>query len=613
MKLINVLSTVNQLEKSKFFTYLERVSSEAANENSDIKKKIKNIEGQFKDASNNEILELFNIVLPYIGESIKEGLSLLGAQTDLLINILSRDGNCIAKTGWLETLYKKEHSLIETRSKELKQIINEEKSKDLFDHKKKAEIYYACFNEAFLNDEKANREAKITNDERGVLNVLAKKLDITSDDRIAIEHLVSPIANEKIEQALEKLREIGVVFIQRKTNLVYVPDEIVELLHQLLGKEIADKYLLRLLRTFSDAELSNILKYHEKPIRGVTRDDKIKNILKMGIPASEILIDSMHNPSASQNERKDRLKKIIEDLNLGLEKLGSTADERSSLIVHALKNSSAKEFNELSAAGYKEMFNSLINILPEFNSIIREEYELEEADLDVDKLRALGITPHDLLYLLTNEQIKTIRDALKLSNRGNPRYLILENFVNAADKLVENYLALSERDFSKLKANNLEITEAEIGIKFEEATKLIFEQIGLNVDEELRRRISTAKDKADILISMSDDDVIVAEVKSFKNGQFDKYSSTARQVKSYASRCESEGLHVAQVLIVAPTFSEDFITAALMDADINISLLEAKGLLEIHSAYKKKKNPKPIARLLTKGGLLMAEQIAKSI
>ncbi|MEI8633332.1 hypothetical protein P4S72_17270 [Vibrio sp. PP-XX7] len=95
--------------------------------------------------------------------------------------------------------------------------------------------------------------------------------------------------------------------------------------------------------------------------------------------------------------------------------------------------------------------------------------------------------------------------------------------------------------------------------------------------------------------------MIVGEVKSFKNGQFAKYSSTSRQVKAYVKRCESSGRRVAQVLIIAPAFSDDFIDAADMDTEINISLLEAEGLQKILSAYKQRRHPNFSPKLLTKG------------
>ncbi|MFA0464821.1 hypothetical protein AB4458_27130, partial [Vibrio sp. 10N.261.45.F1] len=87
----------------------------------------------------------------------------------------------------------------------------------------------------------------------------------------------------------------------------------------------------------------------------------------------------------------------------------------------------------------------------------------------------------------------------------------------------------------------------------------------------------------------------------------------SRQVKAYVKRCEANGHRVAQVLIVAPAFSDDFVDAADMDTEINISLLEAEGLQKILAAFKQRRNPNFSPKLLTKGGLLKADLISKSI
>lgn len=54
-------------------------------------------------------------------------------------------------------------------------------------------------------------------------------------------------------------------------------------------------------------------------------------------------------------------------------------------------------------------------------------------------------------------------------------------------------------------------------------------------------------------------------------------------------------------MIVAPTFSDDFVESAEMDTEGNISLLEADGLKSILNAYKARRNPKFPEKLFTKG------------
>ena len=334
----------------------------------------------------------------------------------------------------------------------------------------------------------------------------------------------------------------------------------------------------------------------------------------MGLDVAQILANDIHSEKANLNEKKERLKVLVEHLQLAPDKLGSTVEERIGIIINELNNSAEKEANILSASGYKSLLESIIKHNPKIVKLLREEFELEEiVNIDVELLRSLSITPLDILYTLSNDEVKSLRTEMGVTRRGDARYVIVEAFANATDKLIDNYEALAKRDLATLKQNNIEISEAEIGVKFEEVTKAILEELGFNVDEDLRRSINTAKDKADILISLSDDDVIIGEAKTCKNGDYAKYSATSRQIKSYVNRCEAAGKRVSQVLIIAPTFSTDFIESAELDTEVNISLLEAAGLKKILEAFKARRNPNFSAKLLTKGGLLKADLIAKRI
>ena len=468
--------------------------------------------------------------------------------------------------------------------------------------------------EAYFNDQKNNRDAKVTDDERSILNILANELELTTDECAAIEHLVDVIPETGVLDALNNLRDMGLVFVSKKRQEVFVPDEIVTLLNELQGKDLADKYILRILRTLTDAELSNALKAHGRKIRGISRAEKIQTIIHSGISGSKLLSDDIHNPEDTQNQRKERLKQLITDLEIDTDKLGTTLDERIGLILNSLSGATEKEFDCLSVSGFKQLLKTLEDHFPSMQAVLKEAFELEPTEIiDTEKLRSLSITPHDILYLLSNDEVKEVRDSMGLSKRGNPRFAILESFANATDKLIENYDLLARRDVNGLKDAGVEVIEADLGIKFEEVTKAILEVLELNIDEDLRKDLNTTKDKADIVISLSDNDIIIGEAKTCKNGDFAKYSTTSRQVKAYVNRAENQGKRVAQVLIIAPSFSDDFIESAEMDTEVNISLLEAHGLKLILDAFKSKRNPSFAPKLLTKGGLLKAELIAKNI
>ncbi|MEZ8020728.1 hypothetical protein AB4176_12775 [Vibrio splendidus] len=85
------------------------------------------------------------------------------------------------------------------------------------------------------------------------------------------------------------------------------------------------------------------------------------------------------------------------------------------------------------------------------------------------------------------------------------------------DRLIENYHLLACHDLQGLQSAGVDIEEADFGVKLEEAIRSILEQLGMTVDEDLRKDINTVKDKANIIISLENDDVIVGETKSLKN------------------------------------------------------------------------------------------------
>ena len=116
MKLSNVLSLVNQVEKSKFINAIDRICNEAVKHDKKIAAQLDKLDGQIKNATSTDITQLFKIVLPYFEKSVREQLAMLGAQATLLTNILSRDGNCIARVTWVETLYTKEWGVINSRA-----------------------------------------------------------------------------------------------------------------------------------------------------------------------------------------------------------------------------------------------------------------------------------------------------------------------------------------------------------------------------------------------------------------------------------------------------------------------------------------------------------------
>lgn len=615
MKLNQVLTQANQFERSKFINCLEKICTTAKEGDAELAKKMAAIDGQLKQASEAQVSQLFRAGIRPFRDYVRRELGLQGAQVALLVNILTRDGNSVAREVWIEQLFAKEHARMVAIATSIKtEIDGTEERSDLSKRGARLALYEACVRTAHTNDSRANREARISDDERTVLATLASGLGLSSDEIFATEHLIVPIPERGILDALGVLRDMGIIFVKRRTSEVFVPDEVVEVLRQIQGRDLGDKLYLRILRTLSDAELSLVLRSHGQVARGVERSEKIQFILHSGISVSALLATEIHKIETTLQEKKDRLLRLMDDLDLNPERRGATLTDRIDIIVNSLKEGVDQEFEMLSASGFKELVESLMHTSPDVLARLRREFEIEDQDnLDTERLRALGISPLDILNTYSNEEVLALRDGMGLSKREKPRKAILQSFVNANSKLLDNYLLLATRDLQALSAAGIDIKEAELGCKFEEVTRTIFEELGLHVDEERRKEINSAKDQIDIILSLGLEDIVVCEVKSFKNGDYFKYSATSRQVKSYVARCEAAGYRVGQVLIVAPSFSADFIEAAEMDADVNVSLLEAQGLMDIREAYLAKKKPNFSVRLLTKGGLLKTELIVKTL
>jgi hypothetical protein len=610
MKLNQVLTQINLIERSKFINCLDQILKD----NKDSITDFSNMDCQLRQASESQIISLFSTVSTHYKEMIRERICFLGSQANLLLNILSRDGNCVVRIQWIESLYEKENSRLEKLSLQIEGEIKESANVTSYERATRLSIYYDCFETAYRNDERLNREAKVTDDERTILNTLAARLNLSSDDVFAIENLIEPLPKGSVEATLELLKESGILFISKKKQEVFVADEVIAILHEIQNKQLSDKYALRILRSLSDAELSNAVRCYGQKSRGVSRSEKIHFIVSSGISIRNVLSIDIHDKEESLNIRKDRIKGVIEDLGLLLPRLGVTVDDRIDLMINSIKANAEKEFDMLSISGFSELLKSLEATDLSVLDRLRREFEIEDREeLSTETLRALSISPLDILYLYNNDEVKAIRDEFNLSKRINPRVAIIEHFASANDKLVDHYVKLAKRDLSGLKEVGIDIKESEIGVKFEEITRSILSHLQLNVDEDLRKEVNTAKDKADIVVSIGNDDVIIGEVKSHKNGDYAKYSTISRQVKAYVNRFEESGKRVAQVLIIAPSFSPDFIESAELDTEINISLLEAEGLKKILDAFRSRNKPKFTAKLLTKGGLLKADLIAKAI
>ncbi len=169
-------------------------------------KKIKEIEKilsisdkGLKSADSQNIAEIFELITEEFSETIKSEFANTSSQLDILIDIITRDGNNIMKQDWFSRLYELELKKIKKKINELKTSIKDDKSELTEQRKRDYIIYQSCVETAFLNDLENNREPKITDDELSILITLADKLELSQEEKKLINYLVVPVKQLDID------------------------------------------------------------------------------------------------------------------------------------------------------------------------------------------------------------------------------------------------------------------------------------------------------------------------------------------------------------------------------------------------------------------------------
>lgn len=239
-----------------------------------------------------------------------------------------------------------------------------------------------------------------------------------------------------------------------------------------------------------------------------------------------------------------------------------------------------------------------------------EEKEVMKAALMLE----YNIKPDDLLYTLNENNLKQFCETMSISSRGNTVNNILESYKDADNLYLENYEYVAYRDLTSLKENGIIIREAELGLKFEELTEAIFEQMGLTVDNKIKASINTSRSKVDIIIHLGNAEVILVECKTSKDKDYNKFSSVSRQIKSYIEQIEKAGdYRVIKSLLIAPEFSDEFEKECGLDFDLNLSLITAKSLKKIMKGFKESKHKQFPYKLLLRDVTIKDEMIVKAL
>lgn len=590
MKLEKILDKLGSLEKNSFIKLIDNIISKNPENGKEIEKILSSADKGLKSVDNQNISKIFSLTQNEFYNYLQSEFQDTSSQLDILVDIIIRDGNCIMKQDWFSRLYDKEIKHLKSRLKALRTDLENDKSELSESRKRDYKIYNSCLKTAYNNDLINNREAKITFDELSILLTLSKSLGLSQEEVKLINYTIIPIKKGDILEIINSLKNIGVIFYSKKENTVYVADEMVRLLRKLREKEVGDKFLRRILKIMRQPTINQISKIHNID-RKLSQSEKIEEIIKEGVSIRDILENDIYKEATSLTEKKKQLTELCEK-GLEIKSLkGSTLEDKINSLISHFEHIEKDEKVGISIDGYEKMLIELNESLPKLNKQLKEQFELQdEFVLNANFLLDYNIKPRDILDLIIKEDLTKFIKANGIKQRGDDILNILENYKDAENLYLENYENVAYRNLNELKENGISIKESELGLKFEELTKTIFSKLGFNVDEKLKKSINTSKDQIDILLNIENNEVIIIECKTSKERGYNKFSSVSRQIKSYRKLAESCNLRVIKTLLIAPEFSDDFITDCEMDMEMNLSLITASSLMKIFEEFKVSKH-----------------------
>jgi hypothetical protein len=471
-------------------------------------------------------------------------------------------------------------------------------------------IYRDCVKTAYENDLTINRDQRLSWEEKTVLHTLSKSLGLSNEEERCISFSVLPLEKHNVDDIIAELKDAGIIFYNRKSNTLFVPDEIIWLLRNFLEIEIPNKYLRRILRHLYDPEINLIARKHNID-RKLSRNGKIKEIIKQGLNTTHLLTSDIFSEKITKADRVKRIQDlIIKNLEIDLRVFGRSLEDKVANLFKYFKELEKDDATSLSRDGFETYLKQLKESVPEINKRIKEEFELQDEDvMSSELLTDYNIGPRDISYLLKRKELVEFCKKHGIKSRGNLVYNVINSYRNITDLYLENFGLVGSRDIQALREKGLVVKESELGSLYEKLTKNIFKKLGFNVDEKLRRKLNTPRAKMDILLNLGGKDLIIVECKSVKDKDYNKYTAVSRQLKSYQNACKKKGYHVNQIVIVSNEFTEDFISECEYDYELSISLITSDGLVKILEGLKESTLVELPVRLLLKDGILNADRI----
>lgn len=614
MKIEKILDNLNSFEKNAFLKILDNIITNKPKNAKQIDQILGDSSRELKNIDNLNIANVFRLVEQELAKYLKKELINTVSQLDIVTDIIIRDGNSIMKQDWFSRLYDNEISSLSEKLKEFKNDLDNEKSEIPLQRKRDCLIYRACLHTAYTNDDECNLERKITTDEQSILLTLSHQLGLSQEEIKLIKYLIIPIQKTSIDDVINELRTLGIIFFSKKNNTIFIADGIVRIIRKLRGKEIADKHFRRVLRNLKESQIRQICRKYRIDWK-LSEDKRIREIINRGVSFSNVLINDIYRDGTKVTEKKQFITELCDKkLKISPPLKGIRVEEKVDNLIKYFENIEKDEKVGISIDGYEKLLIDLHKELPNLNQIIKIEFELQEEQvLKSNYLLDYNIKPRDILDLVEDEVLEKFCEVKSIKTRGNLVYNILDAYKDVENLYLENYENIGFRNLALLKENGITIKEAELANKFEDLTKHILTKLGFNVDEKLRKKLNTAKDKADIIVNVGNNDLILIECKTVKESGYNRFSSVSRQLKAYSGRANKNGYNVIKSLLIAPDFSDDFVKDCGLEYELNLSLITASSLLKILQGLKKSRHKKLPYNLLMRDVLIYEDRVLKAI
>lgn len=179
MKLERILERLNSFEKGQFVKVINNLSSEEKN-NPKLDVILSQADSNLKNADAILVAQAFDVLSERYVAFVLEDYSRITSQLDILLNIITRDGNCIMRLDWFAKLYEEEIKKQKKSIDAFRADVTADKPSMDAVRVRDYKVFAACLKKAYFNDAESNLSPKITADEQSILDTLRIFLSVMS-------------------------------------------------------------------------------------------------------------------------------------------------------------------------------------------------------------------------------------------------------------------------------------------------------------------------------------------------------------------------------------------------------------------------------------------------